>query len=112
MFGSIHRGLKNPESIWYPLKDCEAYREHVLQHYRQGHQGKGLTEAFLILEGVMLGDTLAPYLYVMRQACELVKTTGSHSILLPRRSRRSTEFADDLALFADSVAEAKRFPKA
>ena len=75
----------------------------------------GLSEAFLILAGVMQGDTLAPYLfvividYIMRVSLE-GKDFGF--TLHPRRSRRhpavkvtDADFADDLALITDSVAE-------
>ena len=78
-----------------------------------------LTEAFLILAGVMQGDTLAPYLfiividYVMR-ICLKGKDFGI--TLKQRRSRihptvklQDVDFADDLALLSDSTAEAQEF---
>jgi hypothetical protein len=76
----------------------------------------GLTEAFLILAGVMQGETLAPYLflivieYIMRVALE-GKDFGF--TIQPRRSRHhpavkisDAYFSDDLALITDSVVEA------
>ena len=77
----------------------------------------GLTEAFLILAGVMQGDTLAPYLFVI--AIDYVMTTALRGKDLgftvhPRRSRRypavkvtDVDFADDLALTTDTAAEAQ-----
>ena len=79
----------------------------------------GLTDAFLILAGVMQGDTLAPYLfviaidYIMRMA---IKDSDIGFTLHPRRSRRypavkvtDADFADDLALLTNTIAEAQNF---
>ena len=79
----------------------------------------GETELFDILAGVLQGDTLAPYIFIialdycMRQA--LSKHPEIGFTIKPRQSRRvkaervsDTDFADDLALTTDTVAEAER----
>ena len=70
----------------------------------------GLSEAFLVLAlaGVMQGDTLAPYLFVILIDCIMrVSLEGKDFgfTIHPRRSRRhpavkvtNADFADDLAL--------------
>ena len=76
----------------------------------------GLTDIFEIVAGVLQGDTLAPYLFIilldycMRTALERHPDIGF--TLKPARSRRvcavrltDTDFADDVALLADSVEE-------
>ena len=79
----------------------------------------GETEPFKTSAGVLQGDTLAPYLfiivldYVMRQA--LSSTYEETGIVLePRRSRRHPEirlhdldFADDIALLASTMEKAE-----
>ena len=78
----------------------------------------GKTEFFEILAGVLQGDTLAPYLFVivmdycMRIALEKHPDLGF--TLTPARSRRvkakkisDTEFADDIVLVTNTVKEAK-----
>ena len=78
----------------------------------------GKTEFFEILAGVLQGDTLAPYLFVivmdycMRIALEKHPDLGF--TLTPARSRRvkakkisDTEFADDIALVTNTVKEAE-----
>ena len=76
----------------------------------------GMTELFDILAGVLQGDTLAPYIFIivvdycMRQALDAHPELGL--TLTPARSRRvksvhfsDVEFADDIGLVADSIAD-------
>ena len=76
----------------------------------------GLTDIFEIVAGVLQGDTLAPYLFIivldycMRTALERHPDSGF--TLKPARSRRigaervtDTDFADDVALLSDSVED-------
>ena len=79
----------------------------------------GVTEPFPILAGVLQGDTLAPFLfivvldYVMRHALKDIHlSTGV--ILEERKSRRHPElrlhdldFADDIALLSSSIQSAE-----
>jgi predicted Rdx family selenoprotein len=79
----------------------------------------GKTESFEILAGVLQGDTLAPYLFVivldfaMRMAIEgREEDLGFH--LEKRRSRRvgpvvatDFDFADDIALLSEEIHQAQ-----
>ena len=79
----------------------------------------GETETFNILAGVLQGDTLAPYLfvividYVMRTA--LQGTEDKLGFQLRKRNSRSVppitvtdmDFADDIALVSEGIKEAK-----
>ena len=80
----------------------------------------GDTEYFDILAGVMQGDTLAPYLFVivldyaMRQATE-GKEEELGLTIKPRQSRRvpavsitDLDFADDIALLCNDIDQAKQ----
>ena len=87
----------------------------------------GETEFFKILAGVLQGDTLAPFLfiivvdYVMRSTVEGYEDLGltiteGRSTRLPRKANKSaqtpvrftdTGYADDLCLVSDTLAEAQ-----
>ena len=78
----------------------------------------GHTEFFEILAGVLQGDTLAPYLfiialdYAMRQATEDGQNLGftldrSRSRRHPAKVICDTDFADDLALLSSSLKQAQ-----
>ena len=75
------------------------------------------TKKYNIQAGVLQGNTLAPYLFIialdycMRQARSKHPEIGF--TIKPRQSRRvkavsDTDFADDLALTTDTVAEAEK----
>ncbi len=77
---------------------------------------EGLTDAFATLMGVLQGDTLAPFLfvivvdYLLRQS---MKPMNGLTVRAPR-SRRDTgftltdlDFADDLALLSDTIEKAQ-----
>ena len=78
----------------------------------------GETNLFEIVAGVLQGDTLAPFLfilvldYVLRLSLDSMQEKGIE--IQPRRSRRypaehltDLDFADDLALFSQSVKDAE-----
>ena len=78
----------------------------------------GITEAFDILGGVLQGDTLAPYLFIIVLDCIMTVAIDDDSenglTLRPARSRRigsqklaDVEFADDVALITDTIEGAK-----
>ena len=79
----------------------------------------GDTEQFDITAGVLQGDTLAPFLFIIVLDYAMRKALGDKEndlgfTLTPRRSRRNpkvaiadTDFADDIALLADAVKEAQ-----
>ena len=118
-FDSVHRGILMKILLAYGIPQSivsliEAmYKDTMARVITED----GLTEAFLILAGVMQGDTLAPYLFVI--AIDYVMTTALRGkdlgfTVQPRRSRRypavkvtDVDFADDLALTTDTAAEAQ-----
>ena len=78
----------------------------------------GETESFNISAGVLQGDTLAPFLfvvvldYVLRLSLDSMNEKGM--MIKPRRSRRypaeyltDLDFADDLALISESIKDAE-----
>ena len=77
----------------------------------------GLTDFFQTLLGVLQGDTLAPFLfiivldYVLRNSMSL----DQGLTIIPRKSRRVSglrvtdlDFADDLALLSDTIQQAQK----
>ncbi|KAJ4929966.1 hypothetical protein JOQ06_018982 [Pogonophryne albipinna] len=79
----------------------------------------GNSEEFDILAGVMQGDTLAPFLFIMVLDIALRKAINGREqdlgfTLTPRRSRRhptvvltDLDYVDDISLLSDSVEQAK-----
>ena len=78
----------------------------------------GETDPLVILAGILQGDTLAPFLfimvlhYVLRKSLDLNNSKGLQ--LYPRRSSRNPAihltdagFADDLALISNSIQNAQ-----
>lgn len=122
-FDSVHRGILMKILLAYGIPQpmvslIEAlYKDTMARVITED----GLTEAFLILAGVMQGDTLAPYLFVI--AIDYVMTTALRDkdiglTVHPRRSRRypavkvtDVDFADDLALTTDTAEEAQELLK-
>jgi len=120
-FDSIHRGLLMKILLAYGIPPTIV---KLIENLYDGTIAKiitedGFTEAFLILAGVMQGDTLAPYLFIIvidyvMTVCLKDKDWGF--TLKPRRSRRypaekftDADFADDLALTTDTVNQAQDF---
>ena len=79
----------------------------------------GPTEIFQILAGVLQGDTLAPLLFIIAIDYIMRKTLEGADLgftIQPRRSRRypakklsDADYADDLALLADTIDGAQVF---
>ena len=82
------------------------------------HSPDGDTDYFNIVAGVLQGDALAPYLfiicldYVLRTSIDKIKENGFK--LTKERSRRYTaktitdaNYTDDIALLANALAQAK-----
>jgi hypothetical protein len=79
----------------------------------------GKTEMFDILAGVLQGDTLAPFLFIVVLDYVMRKAIGDDNDQLgftvrPRRSRRypvevltDLDFADDIALLSDTLDQAQ-----
>ena len=81
----------------------------------------GETEYFLILAGVLQGDTLAPYIFTIMIDYAMRQATGNDAPELGfnldrKRSRRHNpnvitdlDFADDIALVAEELEQAQDF---
>ena len=79
----------------------------------------GETDPFEILAGVLQGDTLAPYLFIIVLDYVMRVAIGDDESMLgftitPRRSRRhpaelitDLDFADDIALLSDTLHQAQ-----
>ena len=79
----------------------------------------GDTEMFDIIAGVLQRDTLAPFLfiicldYVLRTSIDNMKDLGltlrqTRSRRYPTETITDADYADDLALFADTIEEATK----
>ena len=120
-FDTIHRGKMIKILKAYGIPDIIV---HAIEDTYQGTKAKvitsdGDTDEFDILAGVLQGDTLAPYLFIivldycLRSAIEGKEERLGFTIR-PRRSRRvgpvnitDLDFADDIALLSDTAAQAQ-----
>ena len=119
-FDSIHRGIFMKILRAYGIPDTivnlidRMYTDTTARVIT----ADGLTEIFKILAGVMQGDTLAPYLFiiVIDYIMSLVTDNVNHGFTMtPARSRRypaemvtDADFADDLALLSNTIDEAQQ----
>ena len=118
-FDSIHRGKMEQILLAYGIPDETV--SAIMMLYKNTtakvQSPDGDTETFDILAGVLQGDTLAPFLfiicldYVLRTSIDESKELGF--TLQKARGRRypaeiitDADYADDLALFADTIEEA------
>ena len=120
-FDSVHRGLLMKILRAYGIPDAIV---NLIDKMYTGTMAKvitadGLTEVFEILAGVLQGDTLAPYLFVI--VIDYIMTVAIDDLdedigftIKPARSRRvkaekltDAEFADDVALLTNTMEEAQ-----
>ena len=120
-FDSLHRGILMKILAAYGVPDRLVdlidvlYQDTVASVITED----GQTDIFQILAGVLQGDTLAPLLFIVAVDYIMRKTVEGEDFgftIEPRRSRRypakkltDADFADDLALLADTVEGAQRF---
>ena len=119
-FDSIHRGILMKILRAYGIPGAIV---DLIERMYTGTMAKvitadGLTAAFRILAGVMQGDTLAPYLFiiVIDYLMSLViddetfgfTTTPARSRRYPVEKVTDADFADDLALLTDTLEDAQR----
>ena len=114
-FDSIHRGKMELIILAYGLRKETVAAIMILYGNTKVkvHSPDGDTEYFVIVAGVLQGDTLAPYLfiiyldYVLRTSIDKIRENGFE--LTKKRSKRypaktitDADYADDLALLANT----------
>ena len=118
-FDSIHRGKMEQIQLAYglPKENVTAitilYKNTKVKECSDGH-----TEYFDIVAGVLQGDTLAPYLfiicldYVLRTSIDKIRENGFE--LTKKRSRRypaktitEADYADDIVILANTHNQAE-----
>ena len=119
-FDSIHRGKVEQILLVYGLpKQTVATIMMLYKNTKvKVHSPDGFTDYFDIIVGVLQGDILAPYLfiicqdYVLRMSIDLMKENSFK--LAKARSRRhpaqiitDMDYADDIALLANTPAQAE-----
>ena len=118
-FDSIHRGKTLQILLTYDLSNENVTATMMLyKNTKVKVRSWWNTDYFDIVASVLQGDTFAPYLfiiwldYVLRTSIDLVKENGFK--LAKERSRRypaeaitDAHYADDIALFANSFAQAE-----
>ena len=119
-FDSIHRGKMEQILLAYGLLEETVAAIMIL--YRnikvKVHSPDGDTEYFDIVAGVLQGDTLAPFIfiicldYVLRTSIDNIRENGF--VLTKKRSRRypaktitDADYADDIALLANTPNKAE-----
>ena len=118
-FDSIHRGKMKKILLAYgiPLETVNAIMALYNNSKAMVRSPDGDTEFFKILAGVLQGDTLAPFLfiicldYILRISIDKIPQNGliltqSTSPRYPTTTLTDADYADDLALFANTTDEA------
>ena len=121
-FDSIHRGkmMKILRAYGIPPNLLKAIEKMYADTRAKVISPDGETELFEITAGVLQGDTLAPFLfiivldYAMRKAMDGNEEDLGFTIT-PRKSRRhpkevmaDLDFADDIALLSDAIDQAQQ----
>ena len=121
-FDSIHRGkmLKILKAYGLPPNLLRAIEAMYTNTRAKIISPDGETEMFDITAGVLQGDTLAPFLFVIVLDYALRKALDGKEeelgfTITPRRSRRhpkevitDLDFADDIALLSDEIEQAQK----
>ena len=118
-FDSIHRGKMQQILIAYGIPQATVSAIMILYKNTKSmvRTPDGDTDFFDILAGVLQGDTLAPYLfvicldYVLRTSADAHKKLGftlskARSKRYPEEKITDVDYADDLAIITDNVANA------
>ena len=120
-FDSIHRGkmMQILRAYGIPPNLLRAIEKMYSGTKAKVVTPDGETELFDITAGVLQGDTLAPFLFVIVLDYAMRKALGDDEkdlgfTITPRRSRRHSkevlsdlDFADDIALLSDAIAQAQ-----
>ena len=117
-FDSIHRGKMEQILLTYGLPKETVAAITILHRNTKVRSPDGDTEYFDIVAGVLQGDTLAPYLFiiclhnVLRTSIDKTRENGFE--LTKKRSRRHTaktitdaDDADDIAILANTPNQAE-----
>lgn len=118
-FDSVHRGKLKEIILAYGIPDEIASAIMMLYQNSKSmvRSPDGDTDFFYILAGVLQGDTLAPFLfilcldYALRTSVDLhtefgFTLTKSRSSRYPAEIITDVDYADDLALLSDTIDEA------
>ena len=118
-FDSIHRGKMKEILLAYgiPRETVNAIMALYQNSRAIVRSPDGDTDFFTILAGVLQGDTLAPFLfiicldYILRTSIDTIKQNGltltkSVSPRFPTTNLTDADYADDLGLFANNIGEA------
>ena len=120
-FDSIHRGkmMRILKAYGIPPNLLQAIEKMYTNTKAKEISPDGETESFDITAGVLQGDTLAPFLFIIvldyaqRKAMDGKEDELGFTIT-PRRSRRhpkevlaDLDFADDIALLSDEIEQAQ-----
>ena len=121
-FDSVHRGkmLKILKAYGIPPRLLKAIQSMYQDVFAKVLTPDGETAWFQLLAGVLQGDTLAPFLFIIVLDYALRKAINGREVELgftitPRKSSRypaqvqtDFDFADDIALLSDEIAQAQR----
>ena len=121
-FDTIHRGkmLKILKAYGIPPRLLGAIHSMYKDTFAKVLTPDGETDWFRLLAGVLQGDTLAPFLFIIVLDYTLCKAIEGRETELgftikPRQSRRhpaqcqtDLDFADDISLLSDSISKAQK----
>ena len=119
-FDSIHRGKMEQILLAYgiPKETIAAITILYRNTKMKVRSPDGDTDYFDIVAGVLQGDTLAPYLfiicldYVLRTSIDIIKENGfeltkKRSRMYPVKTITDADYTDDIAILANTPAQAE-----